>query len=102
MNAKKLHISIAAVCPIDGVNSNRVITFKPEATELQKQAAQAIADSWDFDSITPADIAEVERSYRQQKALEVLPEILSYIAAKADAPVSVKDKAAEMKAVRTK
>lgn len=102
MSVKQLHIELSKVCPISGVNSNRVVSFLPEATPIQREAAQAIADSWDFDSITPEDIAEVERSYRQQKALEVLPEILSYIAAKADAPVSVKDKAAEMKAVRTK
>jgi hypothetical protein len=41
-------MAILNVCPIESVNTRRVITFKPEATEQQKQAAQVIADSWDF------------------------------------------------------
>lgn len=41
-----------------------------------------------------------EQSNRQQKALEALPDILAYIAEKADAPVAVKDKAAELVAVK--
>lgn len=35
---------IQAVCPIDGLSSNGEIWFKPEATEEQKAAAQALMD----------------------------------------------------------
>lgn len=49
-----------------------------------------------------AEKAEAEKISRQQKALEALPDILAYIAAKADAPVAVKDKAAELVAVKVK
>lgn len=46
-----LTVEIRKVCPIDGVNSSRVISFKPEATQDQRNAAQAIANSWDFDAV---------------------------------------------------
>ena len=39
-----LHILIAVVCPIDGIDSDGVICFKPEATNTQKTAAQQIMD----------------------------------------------------------
>ncbi len=42
MTLAELNDAIAAVCPIDGVNSDGVIWFKPEATDAQKQAAQSI------------------------------------------------------------
>lgn len=41
-----LHMAIAAVCPIDGVDGDGTIWFRPEATEQQKSAAQAIAAGW--------------------------------------------------------
>lgn len=73
MNAKKLHTAIAAVCPIDGVNSNRVITFKPEATDQQRKAAQEIADAWDFNAKEPrdvkAEIAQMEREVMMPRAV---------------------------------
>lgn len=43
-----------------------------------------------------AENASAKKLLRQNKALEVLPDILAYIAAKADAPVAVKGKAAEL------
>jgi len=36
---------IKAVAPIDGINSNGVICFKPEATDEQKVAAQALMEA---------------------------------------------------------
>lgn len=33
---------IKAICPIDGVNSNGVIHFKPEATQEQRDTAIAL------------------------------------------------------------
>ncbi len=47
-NLHKLDAAIKAICPINGVNSDRVISFTSEATAEQRAAAQAIADSWDF------------------------------------------------------
>lgn len=45
MKLHELNDLIAAVCPIEGVNSNGVIWFKPEATSAQKIEAQAIMDA---------------------------------------------------------
>ena len=46
MNIEKLHAAIAAICPIDGLDSSGKIYFKSEATEAQKEAAQAIFANW--------------------------------------------------------
>lgn len=44
----ELHEALIVVAPIDGVDINRVISFKPSATSQQRIDAQAIADAWDF------------------------------------------------------
>jgi len=41
-----LHQYVQAVCPIFGVNSDRQIHFKPEATPAQMDAALEIAANW--------------------------------------------------------
>lgn len=45
MKISKLTELISAVCPIIGINSDGVIWFKPEATDEQKAAAQALIDA---------------------------------------------------------
>jgi len=40
-----LHNLVAAVAPIDGVDSSGVIQFRPEATDQQKLDAQAVLDA---------------------------------------------------------
>lgn len=55
-NTIYLHEKISAVCPIDGVSSSGRIDFKPEATEAQRKAAQVIADAWDFDAPSAAEL----------------------------------------------
>lgn len=45
MNLINLHHLISAVCPIDGISSSGRIDFKPEATDEQKAAAQALMDT---------------------------------------------------------
>lgn len=45
MKLYELDQLIAAVCPIDGINSDGVIWFKPEATDNQKLQAQALMDT---------------------------------------------------------
>ena len=45
MKLYQLAEMIAKVCPIDGINSNGVISFKPEATPEQRAAAQSMMDS---------------------------------------------------------
>lgn len=45
-----LHNAIAAVCPIDGVDMDRVICFRPEATDAQRAAGQAAANAFDFNA----------------------------------------------------
>jgi hypothetical protein len=66
-NLQSFHKAIAAVAPIDGVSGDKEIWFKPEATEEQKLAAQAIADSWvDGDEFTAWEISR--RQFYQQAA----------------------------------
>lgn len=48
-----------------------------------------------------AEEAAAAKAREMEIALEALPDILAYIAEKADAPVAVKDKAAELVAVNT-
>lgn len=44
MKLHEIDEAIKLVCPIEGVNSNGVIWFLPEATPAQKAAAQALMD----------------------------------------------------------
>ena len=44
MKLYELDTLIRAVSPIDGINSNGVIWFKPEATDEQRAAAQALME----------------------------------------------------------
>ena len=44
MKLYELDQLIQAICPIDGINSDGVIWFKPEATDEQKADAQALMD----------------------------------------------------------
>ena len=49
---------IAAVCPIDGINSDGVIWFKPEATQLQRDAAEALMTQY-IGSISEVDAPDI-------------------------------------------
>ena len=42
MRIDQLNDAIAAVCPIEGMNSNGDIWFRPEATDEQRESAQAL------------------------------------------------------------
>ena len=53
MKIAELHSAVAAICPIDGIASDRTIGFKPEATPEQRQAAQAMVDANDWNAPTP-------------------------------------------------
>ncbi|MCZ2112642.1 MAG: hypothetical protein LC131_02135 [Anaerolineae bacterium] len=72
-NIARLHTVILNICPIESVNTERVIAFKPEATDQQRQAAQEIADAWDFDAPEPrdvkAEIAQMERDSLMPRAV---------------------------------
>lgn len=46
MNMSKLANAIEKVCPIWSVNTNGEISFKPEAKDEQKAAAQEIFANW--------------------------------------------------------
>lgn len=51
-----LHTEISKVAPIESVrldDGNIEILFQKTATDEEKQAAQDIADNWDFDKIPP-------------------------------------------------
>lgn len=45
MKLYQIDEAIKVVCPIDGIDSNGVIQFRPEATDEQKAAARAIMDA---------------------------------------------------------
>lgn len=55
-----LDAAIKAVCPIHGVDSNRIISFMDEATVEQRAAAQAIVEAWDFDTPSAAEQADID------------------------------------------
>ena len=44
MKLYELNSVIAAVAPVEGINSDGAIWFRPEATDEQKAAAQALMD----------------------------------------------------------
>lgn len=50
MKIAELHSAVAAICPIDGIASDRTISFKLEATPEQRQAAQALVDGNDWNA----------------------------------------------------
>lgn len=54
--SQDLHEAVSKVAPIFGVNSDRKIYFSEEATTGQREAAQAIADAWDFDAPTKDEL----------------------------------------------
>lgn len=56
MNLFQLTMAAAAVCPIHGVNSDKVISFKDEATEAQRAEARRVADAFDLNA--PPTLAE--------------------------------------------
>jgi hypothetical protein len=45
MKIADLHALIAAVCPIQGVDSNGGIVFLPQTTPAQQAAAQSVMDA---------------------------------------------------------
>lgn len=59
MNLIELHNKIEAVCPIFGINTNKVIAFKDEATSDQRAAAQAIANANDFNALSSDELKAV-------------------------------------------
>lgn len=59
MKIQFLYRALSSICPIDSVNSNRVVSFKDEATQSQRNAAQAIADSWDFNVPTTEELTAI-------------------------------------------
>lgn len=67
MSAAKLDKAIKTVCPIDGVSIGRKddkstwrIDFRPEATQTQRDAAQAILSAfiWDDTPQPPMDLLD--------------------------------------------
>ena len=47
LKLQELHAAVAMAAPIDGVGLDKRIHFRPEATQAQKDAAQAVADAFD-------------------------------------------------------
>lgn len=55
MELWELDQAIKAVCPIDGIRRDKTIFFRPEATAMQRAAAQSLADVTDLTTPTDAD-----------------------------------------------
>ena len=86
-----LHAKLAEICPILGVNSDRVITFDPAATGEQRALAQAFVDSWG-----PREAAEAQASEEAKGALKAIDlasvrALREYVAAQPGAPQRIKD-----------
>lgn len=67
----QLDQAIRAVCPIDGVSGSEspTIQFRPEATDEQRAAAQAVLAGWDR---SPKAAAEREAARRKQEVIDGL------------------------------
>lgn len=106
INLSGLHKRIAAVCPIDGVDpAERMIWFRGEATQAQRDAAYAVLDAF--------DPAAEEQKQQKQRALadtdgpfvRVLEDLLAVLVSKGaikltDLPQSARDKLAARQALR--
>ncbi len=71
----QLHEAVAAVCPIDGVsvgNKSNKLTwtaqFKPQATQGQKDAAQAVIDAFVWGE-SPPDLSDMDNLEKEFKAM---------------------------------
>lgn len=84
---KALDAAIRAVCPIHGVNSDRIVHFKPEATQGQKDAGQAIADGWDFDTPDTDEVAD-KQGIEYAKADAVIQYLVAHTPAECEAWVN--------------
>lgn len=51
MSVARLDAEIRKVCPIDGVDSSGRISFQKTATAQQKEAAQAVVASFDWNLV---------------------------------------------------
>lgn len=78
--AAKLDAAIKAVCPILGVSIRRKddkatwrIDFRPEATQPQKDAAQAVLDAFDpVAAEVPPDLSDPDNHEKALKALALV------------------------------
>lgn len=65
MNITILSQQVANVAPIDGINSDGAIWFKPEATEEQRLAAQSVVDNYSSKSQgMAAELATLQAEYK--------------------------------------
>lgn len=83
----RLDSQIRAVCPIDGVARLRDgtvrIDFRPEATDQQRAAAQAVVDSFDWSQAAQDAWEEdqhPERKALRQAAVQAVADIDTYLA----------------------
>lgn len=76
MTLAQLNDQIAAVCPIDGINSDGVIWFKPEATDDQRKSAQALMNQ---QNLKPADVPPIPET--QDTPLEAFYSLVAPIEA---------------------
>lgn len=68
MLISELDQRIAAVCPIDGIDSSGGISFKPAATASQREAAQALMDTHLGEMALPIDAGGQPRIVTMRQA----------------------------------
>lgn len=82
----RLHATVAAVCPIDGVSGGPGgvrIDYRPEATPQQRAAADAVLAAFDWSPIAHAEWLEdqhPERKTLRQAAAQAVADIDAYLA----------------------
>jgi hypothetical protein len=91
MNAERLHATLAALVPIDGVSvgtpgdaATVEVNFKATATQAQRQAAAAALASFDWSPAADqawADARAPERTAVRQAAAQAVADIDAYLAA---------------------
>jgi hypothetical protein len=104
MNLAPLDEAIkAAGVPIDGIGRNadgtpRVV-FRPEATDMQRQQAQAILDGWDFGVAAEQardDAKQPERTQLRQAAAQALADNTAYLAIATPTNAQIRDQVAAL------
>lgn len=86
MNKLRLHVLIAAVCPIDGVGGQQGsvrVDYRPEATTEQRASAQAVVDAFDWSLAAQTEWEEnqqPERKALRLAAAQAIADNLVYLA----------------------
>jgi hypothetical protein len=78
MSTEAINEQIKAVCPIDGVSRRADgtfrVDFREQATQEQRDAAQAVVDAWPLHEARAAAVARVQAGYDAAIAAGITPQ----------------------------